>query len=856
LNQELQRHTVDGLLALQARRAPDAPALYHKGGTFTYGELDARVTWLAAGLQRLGVGPGDPVAMFTQRSERLVESFLAIARAGGVVVPVDARVEQGKIEALVREMGVQFALVDSGYADLMQFLPDLFEDPKRVVVAAEEGVSTPFSRWDAVLRERGELLRPPGADPDAVVYVNFTSGSTGLPKGAPSTHAHIQWNTRACVESLGFRDDDVYLCMFSPAAHPHEHWARPLAVGGAMVMVDSLHPRTIARAISKHEVSWIFGVPSLYELLLAHIQPGEFDFTRVRSLESAGAVVPGELMRRSEEFFAGARFTKTWGCTETTGVTIALPPAEGRDYDALGYGIRHYELKVVDDDGTPAADGEVGELCVKGPAVVTGYRNRAEENALKFQGGWYHTGDLVRREPSGLFWFMGRKEEMIKVGGVKVYLVEIENVLREHPAVAAAVVVPAQERLRGEVPRAVIVPKPGATLSRRDVVNYCKGRMAAYETPRQIEFWDELPRFPSGKINKRAVQARTTRALAIALNSMVIQGRPLEEAFRLARHLADKTDVPVHLDLRSRRDPATDPGEIWRVAWHNADFDLGDAAQVDRVLALCRTNRVEVVSTSAYVGACHEQDVEYGLRLVEHANRLAAASPEQTILLRVLGGNIRATGRTMLGRWQDIRRQLRQRSVEVLKRWEQAARALHEENGRKVVLGFEVHQGQFGEDLHDLYFLCRALRDTGWDFVGLVEDPANRFIASGGDDLPSGDFGRLVTAWGGRIVAYHLKDVRYVSPWSDYDTSPIQRVGDPVFVWNGHKFQWTPLGEGEVDLEDALRAAQSVSRPAHGFCLVSTEYVAGSADEKDARRILAAYARLIQDGRLERGGEG
>ncbi|MCK6527268.1 AMP-binding protein [Myxococcota bacterium] len=848
----LHELTVDGLLALQAARIPDAPALHYRGETLTYAQLDARVTWLAAGLQGLGLAPGEPVAMFTQRSQHLVESFLGIARAGGVVVPMDARVEVGKIEALIRDMGVQYAIVDTSYADLVSALPDLFEDPRKVVVVTEEDRPTEFTRWDAVMRARGALLRPPPSNPLDDVYVNLTSGSTGIPKGAPSTHSNIQWNTRACVESLGFRGDDVYLCMFSPAAHPHEHWARPLAVGGAMVMVDSLHPRTIARAIARNRVTWIFGVPSLYELLLAHLQPGEFDFSAVRMLESAGAVVSGELMRRSEEFFQ-AEFTKGWGCTETTGITIALPPGAGRDYEALGRGIRHYELKVVGDDDAPVPDGEVGELCVRGPAVVRGYRNREEENATRFRDGWYHTGDLVRRDPDGLFFFMGRKEEMIKVGGVKVYLVEIENALRQHPDVADAVVVPAQEKLRGEIPRAVIVPRPGASLSRKDVVNWCRGRIAAYEMPRQIEFWDELIRFPSGKVNKRAIQAQRSRSLALAVNTMLVKERDVEEAFRLARALGDKLDLPVVLDLRSRRSPESDPGEIWRMAWHNADFDLADPAQVERAVGLARRHRVEIAATSAYLGACHEQDVEYGRRLVEGANRLAAAAPDETLLLRVLGGNIKATGRGMVGRWQDIRRQVRQRSVEVLKSWEAHARALHEENGRKVVVAFEIHQGQFGEDLHDLYFLCRGLRDTGWEFIGLVEDPANRFIASGGDELPSVDFGRLVSAWGGRIVAYHLKDVRYVSPWSDFHTEPIQRVGDPVFVWNGHKFQWVPLGEGEVDLEDALMAAHTVSRPPHDFCLVSTEYVAGSADEKEAKGILQAYARLVQDGKVERG---
>lgn len=831
---ELPNLTLDGALRLNAERRPDHTALIGGSRSFTYAELDDAVGVLAAHLVELGLEPGGRVACLAQRTWELPTLFLATARAGGVLTPIAGRSDPERLQVLAK--GADLAFVAADFDQAAERMARLLGSPSRVLRGGA---------GDLALEDLLEGTPPmaPSTDPDAICYLNFTSGSTGLPKAAPTSHRNVQWNTRAVVETFPFGEDEVFLCLFAPQAHPHEHWARPLTVGATCVMVDSLRPRTLVQALIEHDVTWLFAIPSVFELVMAGVD-GTLD-SALRVGETGGAVVTPDLVARAERTL-GCQMLPIWGCTESTGVVLHVPPWDAdRRPEMLGKPVAHYEAKVVSPD-----DNGVGELAVRGGAVVSGYLNRSEETSRKFSAGWYHTGDLVREEGDGYFRFMGRREEMIKVGGLKVYLLEVEQIVAGIEGVHKVAVVPATDKFRGEIPRAVIVLEPGVTLTEEDVIGYCRGRMGSHMVPRRVEFWDELPSTPSGKVDKRAVAERVTYGVALAVNSMIIAARPIDEVFRLARRMAERYPMPVLVDLRSRRDAATDPDGIWRVAHDNADFDIGDPESVDRAVQLAWSHGAHIAAASAYAGACNPQDRAYGIDVIDQAYRLAEASPDGTLLLRMLGGDVWARARSMPGRWQDIRHQLRDEALQSILAWEAHTRQRAAETGRKVILGLEVHHGQYLSDLHDLQHCCRGLRRVGWDFVGFIEDPANRFIAGEGDRVPAMDFGRILTALGGRILAYHLKDVRYIAPWSQFHPQPLQRVGERVFVWGVHKYEWVPLGDGEIDLGASLMAARTLARPPHDWCLVSAEYVAASEDEEGAAAVLDVYGALLRDGHL------
>ncbi len=834
----LTDRTLDGAVRLHAELTPDKVALIGRDRRFTYAELDHAVGVGAHHLRELGLREGGVVAAFPDRTWELPLLFLATARAGGVFTPLDGRADAHRVQQILQQ-GADVAFVAEPFEEAAERMARMLGDANRVIRGGQ-GVGIALA--DLIV---GAPPLPPSTDPDAVCYTNFTSGSTGVPKGAPTTHRNVMWNTRAVLETFPWRRDEVFMCLFAPQAHPHEHWARALTSGATAVMLDTLRPRTIAKTIVDEGVTWLFAIPSVFELILSGV-PDDGLVSSLRMGETGGAVVTPDLVERAER---GLRcpVLPIWGCTESTGVVLHVPPWDaGRRPELLGTPVAHYEIDVVDAD--PATG--VGELAVRGGAVVGGYAGRPEQTASKFRDGWYLTGDLVKAEDGGYVRFMGRREEMIKVAGLKVYLLEVENVIGELEDVHQVVVVPATDRFRGEIPRAVIVARKGSSLTLDQVMAHCRAQMPSHMVPRRVEFWDELPSTPSGKIDKRAVAERVTYGLALGVNSMIVGSRPLPEVFRLTKRCADRLAVPVVVDLRSRRDPASDPEGLWRVAHDNADFDLGDPASVDRALELAWEHGTHIASTTAYLGACNPSDRAYGVHVIDQAYRLADAAPDGTLILRVLGGDVWARARSMPGRWQDIRRQLRDESLDAILHWEAHTRQRAAETGRKVILGLEIHHGQYLSDLHDLHHCCRGLREVGWDFVGFIEDPANRLIASEGDLMDAVGFARTLRAFGGRIVAYHLKDVQYLSPWSQFHPQPLQRVGEAFFVWGVHKYAWAPLGEGEVDLDQALMAAQHHTRPPHDWCMVSAEYVAASRDEEHAFEILQSYGRLLRDGRI------
>jgi long-chain acyl-CoA synthetase len=316
----------------------------------------------------------------------------------------------------------------------------------------------------------------------------------------------IQWNTLSSVETLGYRADDRFLCMFSVFAHPHELFARPLALGGSLALVDSLNVRAVARAIERFGVTWVMAVPSFYEMLSEHAAGAGADLSCLRMLEAGGAHLPPRAYARLADQLA-APLVPVWGSTETSGVAVAQREGAPCTPGSMGFVSRHYEARVVADDGTPARAGETGELWIRGPAVVDGYWGDADETDRHFRDGWYRTGDLVRRAEDGEFTFCARRSEMMKIGGIRVFPLEIELALRAHDAVGEAVVVRAEETLRGEIARAIVVLRPGARATVRELRMHCRGRLALYQVPRIIELWDAIPRTPAGKVDKAAIMA-------------------------------------------------------------------------------------------------------------------------------------------------------------------------------------------------------------------------------------------------------------------------------------------------------------------------------------------------------------
>lgn len=504
--------TLGEVLRHQARLRPDRPALLNDARSLTWSALDDEVDRLARHLLGLGIGPGDAVGFLITKRPEVVTGFLACARIGAVMAPMNFKLTVDRLRDQLDTGQIRAVFTERDHDEILRALLPLVPDPRRIFYVDGPGRYGETCYADALAQPPGELAPPKPVLPDDPCYYNYTSGTTGRPKGAIATHRNVLFNAltafdRPDADGLGFDDSHTFLGMFSVFAHPHELFHRSLLCGGPFVIVDTLSPRVVCEAIARFRVSWMMAVPSFYEMMLDHLDLGaEHDLSSLRVLESGGAYVGEDALERMERRF-GAAFMPVWGSTETTGVAVALRPDRPRRPGTTGRPIAGYTVRAVDHLRRDVPPGEVGEMIVRGEAVVSGYIHQPDETAALFIDGWYYTRDLVTWTEDGFLRFIGRRSEMLKIGGIRVYPLEIEQVVAAHPEVREVVVVRAEERIRGEVPRAIVQTVPGSTLNVRKLRRYLRDRLAVYQIPRIVEFWREIPRLPNGKIDKVAVLA-------------------------------------------------------------------------------------------------------------------------------------------------------------------------------------------------------------------------------------------------------------------------------------------------------------------------------------------------------------
>jgi len=503
----LAEMTLGQLLKRCAKKYGDQPALLHADRCLSWAELDAEVDRVASLMSKRGVEEGDVVGFMMSKRPEIVTGFFACARLGAIMAPVNFKLHPDHLRYQFASVKMRTVFVEKTFDGLLKGLLPELPDPRRIFYVGEAGAYGE-SHYDEQLALSGDYSEAQ-VGPETVVYYNYTSGTTGKPKGAATTHRNIVFNGLTAFdtaerEGLGFDESHVFLSMFSVFAHPHEIFHRSLLCGGPFVVLDTLSPRVTAECIARFKVSWMMAVPSFYEMLLDHAEPGKVDVSSLRVLESGGAFVSGETLERLEAKF-DASFMPVWGSTETTGVAVALRPDRDRRLGTTGKPVEGYEIRVVDGQGRDCPPDQIGEMIIRGVGVAQGYASNDAETAALFVDGWYQTQDLMKWSDEGFLSFVGRRSEMLKIGGIRVYPLEIEKVIKEHPEVRDVVVVRAEERVRGEVARAVVSLRDGATLSAQKLRQYCRDRMAVYKVPRVVEFWSDIPTLPNGKVDKKGI---------------------------------------------------------------------------------------------------------------------------------------------------------------------------------------------------------------------------------------------------------------------------------------------------------------------------------------------------------------
>jgi long-chain acyl-CoA synthetase len=484
---------------------PEHTAVSHLDRTYTYRELDGLIGRLAAGLRRLGVEPGDRVALVMPNCLHSIVCYLGAIHAGATAVPINIRLKADEMRFILEDSGARLVVVHrTTWPAVREAAQGIRGVEATIGVDLDEtGVIAIGSAMEA------EPVEPHRAAPDDVAAIIYTSGTTGVPKGAMITHGNVLFNVQATIAGHGFRADDIHT-LAVPLFHVTGlNTIMPTAFhqGAAVVVTAQIAPTEILALIERHRATTWFGVPTTMILLAQTPHIDRFDVSSLRLIAYSGAPMPVRTIEQLRALFAGVSLHNFFGLTETTSCTSVLPDDQALVRpESIGRVVPGLEAKVVDETGHALPAGQVGELLIAGPSICKGYWRRPDATAEAIVDGWFHTGDAAYIDDEGFVFLQGRKKEMIIVGGENVYPVEVENVLTRHPSVAEVAVIGAPHHVFGEVVKAVVVVRPDAKVDARELKRHCSERLASFKVPQAIEFRDSLPRNPSGKVVKRLLK--------------------------------------------------------------------------------------------------------------------------------------------------------------------------------------------------------------------------------------------------------------------------------------------------------------------------------------------------------------
>lgn len=510
------RETVPGLFWCAVERWSDREALIIRDRrgrlAVTYRQLGDLAARFAGHLAGLGLGRGTRVSLLLPNSLEFAVAYFGGLHAGAVVNPINTRLAPPEIAFILNDLGSQCLVAHEQVAGPIYELWERGELPAlEHFVWVGDGVPGRARSWDDALARAVPLpVAAAPSDPSALAVVMYTSGTTGRPKGAMMAHRQIVFNCHSCQWAFGYREGERQLVAV-PLFHVtglNSQLVAGLASGGTLVVLGEYTRAGALAALVEERVNIFVGVPTMFTLLLITEGLDRADLGALRMCAYAGAPMPVDTIRRLKERFPGVRCVNFYGLTETSSITTAHPDEQALERPAsVGLPAPGTELMVVGPDGTPLGPGATGELWIRGGQVVLGYWQRPEQTAETITGGWLHTGDVARIDAEGYVYILDRMKDVINRGGEKVYAIEVENVLCNHPAVLEAAVVGVPDPIFGEAVKACVVLRPGASATAGELQEWVRRHLADYKVPRDVEFLEALPRNANGKVLKRELRA-------------------------------------------------------------------------------------------------------------------------------------------------------------------------------------------------------------------------------------------------------------------------------------------------------------------------------------------------------------
>lgn len=526
---DYQNNSLHDYLLRSARKYPDQIAIEFLGKRLSYSELHQQAVQFAQGLQALGVEKGDRIAIMLANCPQAVISYYGIIMTGAIAV---------QINPLYVERELKHQLIDSGAkvlvcldlvfprvqnvrmnTSLQQVIVTSIKDylpfPKNLLypIVQKGKVTVEYNEqtvaFSAFLKQGGGAFKPVPLDPETdLALLQYTGGTTGLAKGVMLTHQNLVVNTMQAGHWI-YRTTPGEERMLAVLPFFHVYGmtvCMNLAImnGFTLILLPKFEPLQVLKAIEKHRVTLFPGAPTMYIALIHQPEIETYDLSSVLACLSGAAPLPQEVQQTFERL-TGGKLVEGYGLTETAPVLTANPIWGRRKSGSIGIPWPDTEMIVRTADGQEADPGEIGEIAVRGPQVMQGYWNMAEETERVLQGGWLLTGDMGYMDEDGFFYIVDRKKDMIIAGGFNIFPREIEEVLYEHEAIQEVAIIGVPDSYRGETVKAFIVPKEGRDVTAEELDQFCRARLAAYKVPHLYEFRSELPKTMVGKVLRRVL---------------------------------------------------------------------------------------------------------------------------------------------------------------------------------------------------------------------------------------------------------------------------------------------------------------------------------------------------------------
>lgn len=533
------RMVIDEMLRNASHNYPKSPALIFGGNRITYQELDHLVDRFTSALFKLGIRKGDRIALLLPNCPQMVIAYYSIFRLGAIAVPANPMYQEREIAYQIENAGAETLIT----LDLLYPRISAVKDQtslKSVVITSIKEYLPPLKKMlYPLLQVRGDhrvrlekgtgifnfkdLMAGGSSDPPSVAIspedtaiLQYSGGTTGISKGAVLTHNNIISNTvQICAWYYIIRKGEEVILSILPLFHTYGIAVcmnLSISTGSCMVLVPRFVPKDILKDIQNYRVTFFPGIPGIYAALNIYKDIKKWDLSSVNYCVSGSAPLPITVMEEFEKLTGGV-ILEGYGLTEASPATHSNPIHRERKAGSIGLPLADTDCKIVDiEDGEREVPlGESGELCIKGPQIMKGYWNMPSETDLTLRDGWLYTGDIARIDEDGYFYIIDRKKDMIISEGFNIYPNEIDEVVLQHPKILDAAAVGVPDKLRGERIVLYVVLKEGEVARQDEILGFCREHLAKYKVPKKVEFREELPKTPVGKVLRRVLREEAVK---------------------------------------------------------------------------------------------------------------------------------------------------------------------------------------------------------------------------------------------------------------------------------------------------------------------------------------------------------